>query len=475
MRTAIGGLSVILIILAISSVVFGSNSMAKSVLIQFTSEPTFTPLPTATPTATTFVTFTPLPTSTATPTNTATPFPTPIPTLPPSSLFEYCGQIQLSAGVTHNDKTAIDCGVPANAVNIRFFAKVVNQVGTAQVVASTSTETFICVLNGVGTFCTYNIADTSTLVNFDLDCFGSCVLEVIEYDLIIYYNTPTATPTTSVTFTSVPVDTNTPTATATPGGPTATITPTGSDFTATPIPILPTVTPPNFDSPDLYPPPTTIPNIVPPPVNVPNPPTLSTDVLPTISLPSTPQPTIRPINTGIGIAPYTPAPISSTLSQTTTNAYNGLTGLLTNTNIVISNVASLTTVISNEITYLNGGDSMITVTVPSTWAIGLPDEMREISWRFETMRQDTTKRYTFSDWITLAINTLTVPIHLIKGLMEFAELLGPIALFLGWVLIMIPIALFFKYSNVLKAWVIALVRLLWEIYKHIISWIPGVG
>jgi hypothetical protein len=101
--------------------------------------------------------------------------------------------------------------------------------------------------------------------------------------------------------------------------------------------------------------------------------------------------------------------------------------------------------------------------------------MREISWRFETMRHDTTKRYKFSDWVTLAINILTVPIHLIKGLMEFAELLGPIALFLGWVLIMIPIALFFKYSNVLKAWVIALVKLLWEIYKHIISWIPGVG
>ena len=385
-------------------------------------------------------------------TNTATP----IPTLPPSSLFEYCGQIQLSAGITHNDKTALDCGVPADAVNIRFFAKVVSQIGTpAQVVASTSTETFICVLNGVGTFCTYNIADTSTLVNFDLDCFGSCVFTLIKYDLIVYYNTPLTTNT--------------------PGGATPTLTPTGSDFTATPVPALPTVTPPNFDSPDLYPPPTLIPNIIPPTVNVPNPPPLSTNVLPTISLATTPQPTIRPINTSIGIAPYTPAPISATVSQTTTNAYNGLTGLLTNTNIIITNVASLTTVISGEIAYLNGGDSMITVTVPSTWAYGLPDEMREISWQFETMRHDTTKRYKFSDWITLAINILTVPIHLIKGLMEFAELIGPIALFLGWVLIMIPVSLFFKYSNVLKAWVIALVRLLWEIYKHIISWIPGVG
>lgn len=256
------------------------------------------------------------------------------------------------------------------------------------------------------------------------------------------------------------------------------------EFTATP---WSTPTAPDFGVDPVYEdPPTLIPTISYPDVSdLPQPPatgtpatpqSISTPSLPVVTLPDTPVPTLSPINASIGVQVATPAPITGGDTISMTQVYTDITNVLLSTESSISGVISYSGYLSSTFFEVTLNPDMLSESsAPEWYATPLPQEVKDVGWQFEQMSQDLRKRYSVASWGVWVIRVFTLPVKMIKGLRWITEIFSPLGLFIGWLLIMLPIVAVFRIMKWLKNAFISIFNFVFELIKFLISFIPGIG
>lgn len=281
---------------------------------------------------------------------------------------------------------------------------------------------------------------------------------------------PTATPTfNELWYTPTPTPTKTATVppTPTPGPGTPTATPT-----FTPGPGTPTVSPSPVAWPDpiefpypRYNAPTSIPSFNFPNVPSPyNPPTLT--IPSPIASTYTPQPFNTPqtsavtptnlltMNTTISLSYSNPISPDFTYGGTITNTagYTQAEGMTGELQGWISGTVSYTTWLSGEVNTLMYTGTFEMESAPEWYAPAMPRPMADVGWTFETLQSgiDTGVRYSIATWASFVGEVLSLPFQFIKLLRQIVQFMGPLGLFLAWLLIMLPVVLFFKIFLFIK-------------------------
>ena len=269
------------------------------------------------------------------------------------------------------------------------------------------------------------------------------------------WHTPTATQTGTPTYT--------PTPTPGPGTPTATRTPTPGPGTPTAtLSYAPMPDPRDFGPPE-YPNPTSIPVL-----SLPQPNQNGWNPAP-ITLPS-------PL-----AAQFTPAAISLP-SLAVTNTITGsqaTTDTMATISTWITDTLEYTEWLSDEIEAIQYTDSFTVETAPEWYAPSLPRPLANAGWTFETLQSgiDTGERYPVTVWAGFFGYLASLPVQFIKSLYELFAFLGPFGLFIIWLLVMLPVVLFFKILEFLKNLVISLFNLILDIigfFLNLIKLLPFV-
>ncbi|NJN95685.1 MAG: hypothetical protein HC875_17020 [Anaerolineales bacterium] len=135
-----------------------------------------------------------------------------------------------------------------------------------------------------------------------------------------------------------------------------------------------------------------------------------------------------------------------------------------------TDVVSFTSWLSAS-TSINGTDTFTVASAPGWYAPSLPRPLADVGWTFETMQGGiaTGQRYSLAAWAALAGYLASLPIQLIKSVMDVFRFMGPFGLFVGWLLIMLPGVLFFKVFEFFKSLVIRLFNFIFDMIRFILE------
>lgn len=254
-------------------------------------------------------------------------------------------------------------------------------------------------------------------------------------DPCIFY-TPTATSTRTPSPTPGP---GTPT--AVPAAPTVVFPhPDYSQPTSIPAAIWPTVSPNGYNpTPFVMPSPLAI-SITPAPFSTP-------------ALDSITPTNLSSINYMMSLIYSTPsAIISGTTDLTGTAGYTIVTGYLGEATGFITDVVSYTDYLSTTVANLTPTETFTIANAPDWYAPALPRPVADVGWTFETLQTDIDagKRYSISAWSSFFGYVASLPFQLMKLLYQIVQFLGPLGLFLTWLLVMAPIVTYFKILLFIK-------------------------
>lgn len=276
----------------------------------------------------------------------------------------------------------------------------------------------------------------------------------------------------------------TPTATAT-----GTPTPTPGPGTPTAVPMPATVP---FPRPD-YSQPTSIPVINLPTAN-PNgftPPTLALPsplvisyTPPAFSTPSLGVVTATPlltINSSLALSYNTPLTIGAP-SITGSESYSDVSGLLGGVSGLVTDVVSYTTWLSTTVENINPTETFTIASAPAWYAPPLPRPLADVGWTFETLQGgiDEGRRYSMAAWAGFAGYVVSLPFQFIKVLYQIVQFLGPLGLFITWLLLMAPLVTYFRillfFKNLfisLLNFIIKVIGFLLDLFGSLVKLIAG--
>jgi hypothetical protein len=116
---------------------------------------------------------------------------------------------------------------------------------------------------------------------------------------------------------------------------------------------------------------------------------------------------------------------------------------------------------------------------PDWYAPQLPREMATIGWTFEHIGEG---RYSLNSWSYLFGLMISMPIRLLKGIKELFQFMGPIGLFLSWLLLIAPGVLYLRFLQFVKAtfirifnFLLAVVDWVLKLWQAIPWWFGGPG
>lgn len=173
------------------------------------------------------------------------------------------------------------------------------------------------------------------------------------------------------------------------------------------------------------------------------------------------------IETGLVLS-YT-APMTFSPSMTGTPVFTTITVILSDTTGLISDVISYTTYLSSTIivpTY--------TFTIshaPDWYAPALPRPVADVGWTFEQLQADVNagRRYSIETWASFFGYIASLPFQMLKLLYQIVQFLGPLGLFLTWLLIMAPIVTWFKLLLFIKNLFISLLNFIIKVMTFVLD------
>lgn len=274
-----------------------------------------------------------------------------------------------------------------------------------------------------------------------------------------------------------PFPTITPTPTRTPTvGPTPTQTTTPRAIWITPTPGTPEPTkqfPPHYGSIPTRIPPISFPDwdllIIPtPPWHftmplIPTPPPLPTRAPFTFTIPisySTPASFFPPTVTA---TPTVSGTITATITPTETitpTATATRADIVASMNLAATNLYSEAAVMSNPTTFT-------IQSAPVEYAPALPRPMADIGYTFENMQGNIGFLYDPRAWASLLGYIAAVPFQLLKFFYTMAQMMGPVGLFVTWLLVLLPFVLFARMFVFIKNLIISIINLVVKIIRFI--------
>lgn len=270
----------------------------------------------------------------------------------------------------------------------------------------------------------------------------------------------------------------TPTATAT-----ATARPTVGPGTPTPVP-MPSAVPfprPNYGIPTSIPVislPTANPNgVTLPTVNLPSPLAISYTP-PAFSTPSLGVVTATPlvsINTSLELSYDSPMGIS-TPGITGSESYSDTSVYLIGVSGLVSDVVSYTTWLSTTVANINPTETFTIASAPDWYAPPLPRPLADVGWTFETMQSgiDEGRRYSMSAWAGFSGYVVSLPFQFMKVLYQIVQFLGPLGLFLAWLLLMAPLVTYFRILLFFKNLFISLLNFIIKVIGFLLDLLGSV-
>jgi hypothetical protein len=158
------------------------------------------------------------------------------------------------------------------------------------------------------------------------------------------------------------------------------------------------------------------------------------------------------------------------MTITTTQGFSQVVGLLLDSQETVSGLLVYSQELSDTIyRTLFATDTMALVPVPDWYVPSLPREVAQVGWDFETMGTDTSKRYSVGAWLVWLGRVAALPIQLIKSILNLARVLGPVGLFITWLLVMFPIVLALKIIRFLLAHAKAIYQFVYSIVQFILQ------
>ena len=164
-------------------------------------------------------------------------------------------------------------------------------------------------------------------------------------------------------------------------------------------------------------------------------------------------------------------------SSTITNSvgFTFATTLLSDGQDIISSVVSYTGYITGEVAALEGTESLSITAPPAWYAPLLPRDMAAVGWTIELIDSDTAHNYSLSTWSYLFGYMASLPVRLIRSLWNFFRYLGPVGLFLIWlIVVMLPAVLGFRILLFMKEMMIrtfnfllAILDWIWKLWEAI--------
>lgn len=279
---------------------------------------------------------------------------------------------------------------------------------------------------------------------------------------------------------------------------TATARPTPGPGTPTPVPMAPTVV---FGLPD-YSQPTSIPamtfSTAPAAINIslPNAPaainpdpltstfslavpdaiSLSVSSLTPISLTSATAIPLNGISTSLTISYTMPSTLGVGSGTTGTTGYTDTSGYLVGVSGLVSDVVSYTTWLSTTVGDINPTETFTIASAPDWYAPPLPRPLADVGWTFETMQSgiDAGRRYSMAAWAGFLGYVVSLPFQFMKVLYQIVQFLGPLGLFLTWLLLMAPLVTYFRILLFFKNLFISLLNFIIKVIGFLLDLLGSV-
>lgn len=144
--------------------------------------------------------------------------------------------------------------------------------------------------------------------------------------------------------------------------------------------------------------------------------------------------------------------------STGTAVYTSAAGILDTGTGWISGVVSYTGWLSGEIDALQQTDTFTLASAPAWYAPDLPRPMADIGWTFETLEADIDAgaRYSLDHWAWFVGYMASLPFQFIKIVFQLFQFLGPLGLFVIWLLVLLPYKLWVLFLILIKNTIISL-------------------
>lgn len=268
-----------------------------------------------------------------------------------------------------------------------------------------------------------------------------------------------------VFYTPTPTVTGTPSPTPGSGTPTAVPMPATVIFpipdysqpTSIPVLSLPTANPNGYTPPTI---------VLPSPLAISyTPPAFSTPSLGVVT--STP---LISINTSLELSYDTPLGIS-TPGITGTDSYTDVDVSLIGVSGLVSDVVSYTTWLSTTAANINPTETFTIATAPDWYAPPLPRPLADVGWTFETMQTgiDEGRRYSMAAWAGFFGYVASLPFQFLKVLYQIVQFLGPLGLFITWLLLMAPLVTYFRILLFFKNLFISLLNFIIKVIGFLLD------
>jgi hypothetical protein len=157
---------------------------------------------------------------------------------------------------------------------------------------------------------------------------------------------------------------------------------------------------------------------------------------------------------------FKPYVVTGTLTGTV--VYSDITGYAG----FVSSVLSATMALSQATAITDSGAIMV-ASAPIDYAPYLPRPMADVGYTIENM--NVTEHYGLRQWAAFAGLMVSMPFQLLKILYLLVQFAGPLGLFITWLLVMVPVVLFFKLLKFVKDILIWLLNLATTVFEFLMN------
>jgi len=134
---------------------------------------------------------------------------------------------------------------------------------------------------------------------------------------------------------------------------------------------------------------------------------------------------------------------------------------------IIADLNTINGTLQAEAAWMTTPTTFTIQTAPITYAEHLPRPMANVGYTFENMQGNIGFMYDPRAWAGLFGYIIGLPIAMVKFLYTLAGLMGPVGLFVTWLLILLPFTLWIKLALFIKNLVITIINLIIKLIQFI--------
>jgi hypothetical protein len=159
-------------------------------------------------------------------------------------------------------------------------------------------------------------------------------------------------------------------------------------------------------------------------------------------------------------------PNTPTITPTTTATRNDIVAVM---DVMASNLQAEVDVMKTPATFE-------IMTPPAEYAPSLPRNMAAVGWTFEHMDTSAGLGFSFTSWASLFGYIASLPFQIIKMIYNIFNLMGPLRLYILWLMVLLPYTLWMKLMLFIKNMINSIINIIFKIIQligDIWDMIPG--